>query len=150
VTEAHSIESVPSPHCEDLEKTAELLALLREITPTPWRVVRGATHLEIRGPHQQGVATVARVFCDLDARFIALAANLLPGLLAGVPPRHLAPEKRGGFQQFGPRESFSADSASAQLEAENARLRAALREIADEKHNSDWWLFAKNALEGKP
>jgi hypothetical protein len=58
----------------------DLLAKAEAATPAPWRVEQGVTHLEIRAPHQTERA-VARVYCDLDAAYMAAAS---PGAVAAL------------------------------------------------------------------
>lgn len=68
--------TIPDSH--DLERSAENdLALASEATPAPWRIEAGPTHLELRAP-QQTERSVARVYRDIDAEFVALARTALP------------------------------------------------------------------------
>jgi hypothetical protein len=48
-----------------------------EATPGPWRAVQSATHMDVKAPHQN-VRSVARVYDDIDAVFIAMARDALP------------------------------------------------------------------------
>jgi len=63
---------------------AHLRSLCDAATPGPWRVeLDGTGHYCLRAPHQS-VRTVARVFCDIDAAFIAAARVAVPRLLDEV------------------------------------------------------------------
>ena len=76
---AVTIAATASAQSTDIQA---LRALLPEITPPPWRVEQGVSHLEIRAPHQTE-RSVARVYCDIDAAYLTLAANVLPSPLHG-------------------------------------------------------------------
>jgi hypothetical protein len=67
----------------DDKVVARLRALVPEITPLPWRVDETPTGHRLLWNHSRR-SSVAKVFCELDAEYLCLAANAAPALLAEV------------------------------------------------------------------
>lgn len=65
-------------------------ALADAVSPGPWTVAEHQTgHKAILAPYQTGEhGSVAKVFCDIDAAFIAASRAAVPSLLAEVERLH--------------------------------------------------------------